>query len=315
MLVVVIPSYRVKAHVLDVIGRIGPEVGRIYVVDDKCPDGSGEFVRAACSDPRVKVLFNEVNRGVGGATKRGFQEAFQDGCSVAVKLDGDGQMDPALIPRLVRPILEGRADYTKGNRFFHPRALKGMPWVRLVGNAGLSFLTKLTTGYWHVMDPTNGFLAIDMRLLKVLPLDLVDDRYFFETDLLFRLHLVDAVVSDFPMKAQYGDETSHLRVSHSLFSFGAKHMVRLFKRILYDYFVRDFNVASVELMAGSILFLFGLIFGFCKWRHGIETGVPTETGAIMFSVIPLFLGFQLLLSALNFDIGRRSRDPVARDFG
>ncbi|MGZ3694051.1 MAG: glycosyltransferase family 2 protein, partial [Bdellovibrionota bacterium] len=132
---VVIPSFRVRAQILSVLGSIGPDITRIFVVDDKCPEQSGKFVQENCRDSRVQVLFQTQNTGVGGATLRGFTEAASQGFDVVVKLDGDGQMDPKLIPLLVRPILEGKADYTKGNRFHSPRGLKGMPRLRLVGNA------------------------------------------------------------------------------------------------------------------------------------------------------------------------------------
>mgnify|MGYP002759815460 FL=1 len=145
---VVIPSYKVKAHILGVIESIGPEVQVIYVVDDCCPEGSGAFVEANCSDVRVKVLRNPENQGVGGAVMTGYQAAIADDVDVVVKIDGDGQMDPSLIENFISPILLGDADYTKGNRFFDLEKISAMPKVRLFGNAVLSFMTKLSSGYW-----------------------------------------------------------------------------------------------------------------------------------------------------------------------
>ena len=157
---VVIPCYRVRDQILQVVAAIGDEVDRIYVVDDSCPDKSGDFVEANATDDRVSVLRNASRLGVGGATLSGYRRALEDGCEVIVKLDGDGQMNPGSIPRLIDPVLSGTADYAKGNRFFRLEDLRGMPWVRLVGNGILSFLTKLSTGYWDLFDPTNGFTAI-----------------------------------------------------------------------------------------------------------------------------------------------------------
>lgn len=156
---VVIPCYRVGHLVLDVIAHIGGEVGWIFVVDDKCPVNTGDIVEAECKDARVQVLRHMENEGVGGATVTGYKAAMATSAKVVVKIDGDGQMDPALIPQLARAILLGRADYMKGNRFHRISDVHGMPAVRLLGNAGLSFLTKLSSGYWQLFDPTNGFIS------------------------------------------------------------------------------------------------------------------------------------------------------------
>ncbi|HUJ76958.1 MAG TPA: glycosyltransferase family 2 protein, partial [bacterium] len=149
---IVIPCYRVRGQILDVLSRIGPECQAIYVVDDCCPEQSGRWVQQQCHDPRVQVLFHESNQGVGGAVITGYRRAIAAGDTVIVKVDGDGQMDPRLVPAFVAPILRGHADYTKGNRFFRIQDVKQMPFVRLIGNAGLSFLTKLSSGYWNLFD-------------------------------------------------------------------------------------------------------------------------------------------------------------------
>jgi glycosyltransferase involved in cell wall biosynthesis len=158
---VVIPSFKVRDHILGVIAAIPPEVDRIYVVDDACPEGSGAHVEANCRDERVRVLRNDTNQGVGGATLRGYEAALADGADYLVKLDGDGQMDPGRIPSLVRPLEDGSADYTKGNRFFDLEDVRTMPAIRLIGNSILSFVNKVASGYWDVMDPTNGYTAIN----------------------------------------------------------------------------------------------------------------------------------------------------------
>lgn len=307
---VVIPSYRVREKILGVLGRIGPEVTKIFVVDDRCPDGSGAHVREHCRDPRVQVIFQEQNEGVGGATLRGFTEAERAGIPVVVKLDGDGQMDPSLIPSLVRPILEGKADYAKGNRFFSPRALRGMPFVRLVGNAGLSFMAKATTGYWSIMDPTNGFVALHTSLLSQLEPEQLEKRYFFENDLLFRLGLLRAVVHDVPMRAVYADEESGLSAAHSLLSFPGKFLVRFLKRIFYRYFLRDFSVGSVFLLAALFLMSLGTLFGLYHWQQSTATGNFASSGTVMLAALPVLLGFQMLVFVLLFDILTVPREPV-----
>lgn len=308
---VVIPSYKATRHILGVITGIGPEVERIYVVDDCCPEDTGALVERESRDPRVKVLRNVTNQGVGGAVMHGYRQAVIDGYDVLVKMDSDGQMDPRMLPRLVRPLLQGQADYTKGNRFYDLQAIHRMPPVRIVGNAVLSFMSKVSTGYWGMFDPTNGYTAISARVAEHLPMDKVSRRYFFETDLLFRLNILGAVVRDVPMDAVYGDETSHLRISKILPEFLAKHTRNLGKRLFYNYFLRDLNIASLQLLAGTGLLAFGVVHGTFHWVRGLSTGLPTPLGIIMLAALTTLVGFQLLLAFVSYDMSRVPQYPVS----
>lgn len=209
---VVIPCYRVKKHIQDVISQIGPEVIRIYAVDDCCPEQSGDFILQNVTDPRVVVLRNSVNLGVGGAMKNGYRQALQDGMDIIIKIDGDGQMDPSLIPMFSTPIQDGEADYAKGNRFYDLTHISQMPLIRILGNSALSFMTKLSTGYWNVFDVNNGFVAIHANVLSHINLDKVSDRYFFESDMLYQFGLLRGKVVDIPMDALYADEESNLKI-------------------------------------------------------------------------------------------------------
>jgi len=177
---VVIPSYKVSKQIGNVLEKLKPFDYQVYVVDDKCPENTGDFVEEKFNYDNVKVLYNEINLGVGGAVKRGYKEALDDNCDIVVKLDGDGQMNPDLVPNLVLPILNNEADYVKGNRFFNLDKLKSMPASRLFGNSILSLINKAVNGYWDILDPTNGFTAIHKNALKLLNLDKIDNRYFFE---------------------------------------------------------------------------------------------------------------------------------------
>ena len=310
VIAVVIPCYRVLAQINTVISHIGPEVQRIYCVDDACPDRSGRHVLATCTDPRVIVLEHSENQGVGGATLTGYRRALADGAHIIVKVDGDGQMDPALVRAFVTPILAGRADYTKGNRFFRLESLKQMPLARVLGNAFLSFLTKLSSGYWNIFDPTNGYTAIHYKVLRELPLEQLSSRWFFESDMLFRLNTLGAVVEDVPQAAQYGDEVSNLKIRQVLLEFPRKHLVNLVKRIFYNYFLRNFSLASLQLVAGTGLLLFGVIFGALKWSTSMVSGLPVSAGTVMLAALPTLLGFELLLSFLSYDISSQPRVPL-----
>ncbi len=307
---VVIPSYKVTRHILGVIAGVGPEVTRIYVVDDKCPDHSGDFVRANCTDPRVTVLEHEVNQGVGGAVMTGYRAAIADGASVIVKIDGDGQMDGSLIPRFVAPILAGEADYTKGNRFFNLERLGAMPPIRLFGNAALSLMTKLSSGYWDLFDPTNGYTAIHADAARYLPFDKISKRYFFESDMLFRLNILGAVVTDVPMDAVYGDEVSNLKVSQVVSEFFVKHMRNFGKRIFYNYYLRNMSLASLELPLGLLLAAFGTIYGIGHWIASARSHVETPAGTVMLAALPVIMGVQLILAFLAYDIAAVPRRPL-----
>jgi dolichol-phosphate mannosyltransferase len=314
-LAVVIPCYRVKAHILGVLERIGPECWRIYVVDDKCPENTGDYVRAHCIDPRVRVLYNRENRGVGGAVCEGYRIAIADGAAVIVKIDGDGQMDPGLIREFVRPIVDGEADYTKGNRFYDPAYVAQMPLARICGNAALSFLTKLSSGYWESFDPTNGYTAIHASVAAMLPFSKISKRYFFESDMLFRLNTIRAVVRDIPMRSVYGAEVSNLHIGRILPEFAVKHVANTVKRICYNYYLRNFSLASLELVIGIVAIGFGSIFGAIRWSTSLTSGVGATAGTVMLAALPVMLGIQFILAFVNYDIISTPRYPIGRRAG
>ncbi|GJL85503.1 MAG: hypothetical protein DHS20C02_12780 [Micavibrio sp.] len=307
---VVIPCYKSRDQVLDVLSAVPDVVNTIYCVDDACPDKTGEHIQQNSSDKRAHVLTHEKNQGVGGAMVTGYKKALEDGMDIIVKIDSDGQMDPSIIPRYVEPILQGQADYTKGNRFYNPEFLEGMPKARIFGNAGLSFLNKFSTGYWQIFDPTNGFTAIHANVLKLLPLDKINKGYFFESDMLFRLGTLRALVMDVPQKATYGNEKSNLSVSRAIFSFACNHMQNFFKRIVYSYFVRDFHLASIEWVLGPSLLLFSVLFGTGQWISSVQSASEASAGTVMLAALPLIVGLQLTLSALHFDIQNQPKTPL-----
>jgi dolichol-phosphate mannosyltransferase len=316
---VVIPAYRAASSICGVLGTLGPGVERIYVVDDGCPEGSGDAVRAGCTDPRVMVLDNETNLGVGAATVRGYRQALADGMQIVVKMDADGQMDAAMLPRLVAPLLRRTADYTKGNRFSTRYCAwsgtrRRMPKVRLIANSLLSFLHKAMSGYWDIVDPTNGFTAIRRAALENIDLDDVAPRYFFENDMLFHLNLVGAVVLDVPMVAIYGTEKSQARARQIAAEFPRMLLKRTIQRIVIRYFINDFNIASLQLLIGLPLFGLGVLFGVYCWILSMG-GTPNTPGTVMLSALPIILGFQLLLSAAGYDVANIPRNPLCGEEG
>lgn len=305
-IIVVIPSYKVSKHILGVINDIPEFVNYIVVVDDKCPQNSGKIAETS-TDKRVVVCYHTINQGVGGAVVTGYKKALELNSDIVIKVDGDGQMDVGYMQKLIQPILDNKADYTKGNRFTDFKALRQMPKIRLFGNSGLSFLVKASSGYWNMMDPTNGYTVINRHAMEELDLDNLAKRYFFESDILINLNIENAVVLDVDIPAKYGDEESSLSVTKTLFGFPPKLFKGFCKRIFLKYFIYDFNMLSLYLVLGLPMVLFGTLWGSFKWIESIITGIETSTGTVMLSVLPIILGIQFLLQAIQIDMNNIPR--------
>lgn len=306
----VLPAYRTASAIRSVIEQIPADIRHVIVVDDASPDGVGATV-SALGDPRISVCTHEVNRGVGGAMKTGFAKALELGADIVVKLDSDGQMDPALIPSFVTPLAAGRADLAKGNRFADLSFISAMPPLRRAGNLILSFLVKAASGYWSLFDPCNGYIAITSDLLKEVRRDRLADRYFFEISLLCESYRARGVVLDVAMHPRYGDEISSLSPTRSLFEFSGRLLGRMLSRIGFTYFLRDFTVVSVFISAGVPLMVFGVFWSAYHWYRSVVTNVVASTGTVMIGTLAIILAFQLLLQAVVLDVqsepGRQQR--------
>jgi glycosyltransferase involved in cell wall biosynthesis len=302
----------VEREIQSVLETIPGYIKHIVVVDDASSDSTADRVSVAAErDGRIVLIRHRSNRGVGGAMVTGFRKALELGAQVIVKIDGDGQMDMTHLPGLLQPLIEGRADYTKGNRFRDFRSLQQMPLIRRIGNMGLAFLAKAATGYWHTFDPTNGFNAIRAGVLAQLSLEDLDRTYYFETSMLANLYLIGAVVKDVPMPARYQGEVSNLLVHRILFQFPPRLFATLIRRLVLKNFIYDFSMASVYLLTGLPLLLFGLIFGMYKWIQYASAGVPAPTGTVMLPTLSVLLGIQLLLSAIEIDLRSVPTEPIS----
>lgn len=307
---VVIPCYNVEHHVEDVVCSVPDFVETIITVDDCSTDRTAEKLQEL-SDPRLTVVRHDQNQGVGGAVCTGYRIALEREAEICVKMDGDGQMDPAFIPDLVAPLIRGEADYTKGNRFHHVEELKAMPTLRLLGNGVLSFAIKLVSGYWSIFDPTNGFTAIRRDGLRRISLNRFADRYFFETSVLTELNIEGAVVQDVEMPARYGDEPSSLRIRSILSSFPFLMTRALARRFFWRYLVGDFNALTLCVLVGIPFLLFGAVFGGYHWIQSIQTGNPATAGTVFVAALPIILGFQSILVALVLDMLYQPSVPLS----
>jgi len=298
--VAVIPTYRSRATIARVVERALGVVDAVVVVDDCCPDRSGDAVEPS---ERVSVIRHAVNRGVGGATKTGIAAALELGADIVIKIDADDQMDVVHVPQMVA-VMERypEVDLVKGNRFADPLTLRTMPRTRLIGNAGLTFLVKFSSGYWTITDPTNGFIALRGDALRRMDVSALADRYFFEIDLLCALGLRRRTICELEMPAIYAGETSSLSIPAVLFSFPPKLLVRFFKRLLVNYLIVEINVGSLCGAFGIPLLIFAVLFGGHEWYTSVSTGVSRPTGTIVLSLLLFMIGFQLSLQALLYDV-------------
>jgi dolichol-phosphate mannosyltransferase len=307
----VIPAYNVGKELGGVLRQMPALFRTIIVVDDGSRDDTAAVVeRYAAIDPRIMLLRHETNHGIGGAMVTGFGKALEAGADVVVKVDGDGQMPLWLVPQLVQPLIDGTADYTKGNRFRDFQAVRVMPLVRRIGNVILSFLAKAATGYWHCFDPTNGFIAIRADVLSQLPLQKIDRTYFFETSMLSHLYVLGAVVKEIPMPARYAGETSSLSIAQVVRQFPAKLVASLLRRLALKNFVYDFNLESFHIAAGLPLLAAGVGYGGYNWWWYVKHNLPAPTGTVVLSALLVMVGVQLLISAVNLDLQAIPREPI-----
>lgn len=308
---VVIPAYRVASHIENVIKGIPDWVWRIIVVDDKSPDDLAARVESL-KDDRVDLIRHEHNQGVGGAVISGCNRALELGATILIKMDGDGQMDPAFLPEILEPILTGTADFVKGNRFGRLESITRMPFHRRMGNLFWSFMAKLGSGYWNVFDPNNGYLALDADVYQRLDKKQLHPRYFFETSLLVELNIIRAVAREVPMPAIYAGEPSSLSVVQVVTTFPGLLISHFLRRVWLQYFVLSFSVGTIFLSLGSLMSLFGIIWGVVWWYRSITTGIPATAGTVMVASLPLILGFQMLLQALTLDVQSIPFEPLSK---
>jgi len=311
---VVIPCYRVKNNLESVLTNVGEEVTAIFCVDDNCPEESWRVADAfAKKDNRIQIIKRDQNGGVGAAVISGYKAALKGDIDIIVKIDGDGQMSPKLVPIFVKPIAENRADFVKGNRFYNLNSINGMPLVRIIGNSILSFINKFSCGYWDLFDSNNGYTAIHSKVLRLIPLDKLNKRFFHEADMLFRLSTVRAVVKNIPMDSVYDDEKSNLSIVNILLTFPYLHLNRTFKRIFYNYFLRNFNIASLYLVLGLLLSIFGFWYGIYSWLDLSRNDQAASAGTVMLAAMPIIIGNIYLVGFLAYDMQDTPKDPIHRD--
>lgn len=308
----VVPAYNEAKMISRVIETMPDFVDHIVIVDDCSPDDTSGAVLAS-TDSRVVLIRHEVNQGVGGAIITGHQKAMSLGSDVNVIMAGDAQMDPAYLPPLLDRVTADGYGFAKANRFFAPESFSGMPKYRVFGNIVLSFMTKLTSGYWHLFDPQNGYTAVRTKVLARVPLDSVARRYSFENDFLIHLNILQISAVDVPVPAVYADEVSTIKLRHVIPELLHLLTVGFWRRIWYRYVLWSFSPIALLLFMGLILSVFGL--GVAIWVCFQIIGSVVATAAtVMLAALPLMLGTQMLISALQLDIQASPSTPEFAPF-
>lgn len=299
---VVVPAYNEEKLIGKTIESVPGFVDRIFVVDDCSRDRTSEITQEyMVRDPRVLLLRHEKNQGVGGAIMTGHTQALREELDAVAIMAGDAQMDPADLPNLLDPIAEGKADYTKGNRFAFRETWEVMPRIRYFANAGLSMLNKIASGYWHISDPQMGYTVISRKGLQTLDLKNITRGYQFENSMLLHLNVHDLRVVDVPVKAIYGiGEKSGISHWWALWAFSIYLLKAFFWRLKEKYIIRDFHPLVFFYAFGMLLFPAGLIFGLYLLIYRLFEGVVSGTSA-MFAVLLFTTGLQFLLFAMWFD--------------
>jgi glycosyltransferase involved in cell wall biosynthesis len=321
---VVVPAYNEEAFIADVLRDIPEYVDRIYVVEDCSTDGTRQEIKRTAAElnaqndatfDRVVPLVHEENRGVGAAIKTGYKKACDDGVDVTAVMAGDGQMDPDELERFLDPIIDGRADYTKGNRLWRREHWQSMSAWRQFGNRLLTLLTRIASGYWEMSDPQNGYTAISKRALETVPLDDLYDDYGFANDLLVHLNVNELRVADVPHEAVYGDEESDIEYGSFVPQLSMLLLRDFLWRVKTNYLVLNFHPTVLCYALGTVGTVTSLVTGAATFRpgHSSEEASRAHSNRLLSFAIFLLSSLFFVL-ALVFDM-EQNEDLVVRTEG
>jgi len=303
VIAVIVPAYNEEKLIGKVLKTIPPFVDHIVVVDDASSDRTGEVVKAHQEeDSRIIYLRHPRNEGVGGAIVTGYKWARNNEIFISVVMAGDAQMDPKDLHKLLDPVVEGEVDYSKGNRLFTGKAWRVIPKTRYLGNAVLSFLTKIASGYWHVADSQSGYGAVNLEVLKTIDLDSVYKRYGMPNDFLVKLNVYHFRVRDVPVNPIYGiGERSGIKISRVIFTLSLLLLKLFLWRLREKYIIRDFHPLVLFYLLGFVLTPIGFVFGCYLLILRILIGSVAATSAL-FAAFFTISGLQSLFFAMWFDM-------------
>jgi dolichol-phosphate mannosyltransferase len=299
----VIPAYNIGKNIVKFLDLIPNYIDQIYLVDDFCPLKTGNYAQKNIKNKKkLHVIFNKKNLGVGGAMKCGYLKCLSSNVDIIVKIDGDNQMSPSEINMLVHPIIHEDYEYVKGNRFLNNNSIDNYPKSRFYGNIFLSLITKLSSGYWDIYDPINGYTAIKKECLKKLNLFKIDDGYFFETDMLFNLYNLKSKIKDVPVTIKYHiNQKQNLSVIKESFNFFFKNLSRVYQRIKINYFKNNFSLGSFFATFFLLSFFMTIFYGGYNYIYYQVSQSFAPTGVILISSISCLIMFLSLMIFLIID--------------
>jgi len=300
---VIVPAYNEERMIGKVLKTVPAFIDHVIVVDDASQDRTGEVVKEHQKE-NPKIVYTRLmkNEGVGGGIVAGYKWARDHEVDISVVMAGDAQMDPSDLPQLLDPIANGEADYTKGNRLFTGKAWRIIPKTRYFGNAILSFLTKIASGYWHVADSQSGYAAISLKALQTLDLDSIYKRYGMPNDLLVKLNVYQFRVRDVPIHPIYGaGERSHMKIYKVIFTLSFLLFKLFWWRVKEKYVIRDFHPLVLFYLLGFFLTPIGIVFGGYLLIYRIFIGTVASTSAL-FAAFFAISGLQSLFFAMWFDM-------------
>lgn len=299
---VVVPAYNEELLIGPTLDTMPEFVDRIYVVNDCSSDQTPTRIRErAEGDPRIVPLHHKTNSGVGAAIVTGYTAALADEIDTVAVMAGDNQMDPAFLPKLLDPIIDGKADYTVGNRLINPEFRKGMSLWRFAGNAALTLLTKIASGYWQLVDPQNGYTAISRRALETIPLDAVYPRYGYCNDILVRLNVYGFRVKNVPHPARYGLEKSKIKYSSYILRLSGLLLKDFLWRLKTKYVVMGFHPLVFFYLFGFLFSVVSVIMGVYTLHFKFILHEMIFVPAVI-TLLTFGLGVQFLLFAMLFDM-------------
>ncbi|MNK22779.1 Undecaprenyl-phosphate mannosyltransferase [compost metagenome] len=300
---VVIPAYNEGKLITKTLETMPSFVDKIIVVNDGSKDNTLDLIKACQNkDPRIEILNHDVNKGLGQTLIDGYLHSRKIQSDVTAIMAGDAQMAPEDLINVVTPIAEGKVHYVKGNRFFMDDVVEKMPFYRLVGNAGLTILTKFATGYWHIIDPQCGYTAISKDALAAIPIQRMTKKYGYNADILNMLNIRNFVVADVDVKPVYGEEVSKIQL-HKYIPKISMLLIRLFlRRLLQKYLIRNFNPLCISYLLSMFLFFFGVLpFGIRTIYIYFSTGLFPQTSFLTLMFVTL-AAVQMFLFAIQYDM-------------
>tara|TARA_B110000967_G_scaffold209688_1_gene267082 strand:- start:4775 stop:5731 length:957 start_codon:yes stop_codon:yes gene_type:complete len=301
-IIIVIPCFKVKEKILEVIESVPAWISKVICVDDCCPEKSGEFiVKKTVNNDKILTLFNKKNLGVGGATIIGFKKAKELGAELIIKIDGDNQMDLKLLNNFINPIINNEADYVKGNRFTKMEDYFKMPFMRKIGNIFFSLINRFSSGYWNLFDTTNGYLCFNAKLIDLLPLKKISCNFFFESDLLNWLYILRVRVKDVAIKSIYNNEKSNIKIMNVIFLFPILYLRNFFRRFFYEYCLRNPDIRFLSFVLGIFSLVFGIIFSFKMWKTEAVMS-PSVPGTVAIALFFVILGINFISYFLVSDL-------------